>query len=345
MTRTRSTILVIGPARFAATAPFAGGLESFVGSLANGLRRKSHRVQLVAGVRPPDSTTAHRRDVPHSPAEAEADGEALRNAVGEVLDRYHVDVIHNNASSPQVLDFVDSVPNFEMTLHTPPLPDVVQALLRRPHLNLSTPSHSNASGWADQLGRPPDVILNGVDRTVFVPQEKGPPYLAWAGRIVREKGLHLAIQAASLLEMRLRIAGPIHDLDYFHTEIRPHLGGATTYEGHMSPPQLAELFGRATATLVTPLWPEPFGLVVVESLACGTPVAGFANGALGPGSPFPDELVAVTDDVSADALAGAVLRTLQVLPTQCRRASEPFDLRHVVSAYERRYGVNAAQPG
>jgi glycosyltransferase involved in cell wall biosynthesis len=333
------TVVLVGPARFSTVAPFAGGLESFVQTLGDGLRGRSHRIVTVAGVRPPSPSTEHRCDVAHSAAEAAADGEALRNAVADVLRRELVHVIHNNSSSPEVLDFVGAVPRFEMTLHTPPLPEVVRTLAATSAVSLSTPSHANATRWAEHLGRTPDVVHNGVDRTVFVPCAKDQPYLAWVGRIVPEKGLHLALKTAALLEMPLRIAGPIHDVRYFRREIEPFIGHGVSYEGHLGPPSLSRLLARATTTLVTPLWPEPFGLVVVESMASGTPVAAVGNGALGPGSAYPDDVVAVTPLADAAGLAGAVLRTLHVTATRCREASAPFDLRNVVSAYERRYGL------
>ncbi|MDV7269190.1 glycosyltransferase, partial [Rhodococcus oxybenzonivorans] len=76
------------------------------------------------------------------------------------------------------------------------------------------------------------------------------------------------------------LAGPISDAEYFDRMIRPRLGPEVTYLGHLAQPELAAAIGGAAATLVTPLWDEPYGLVVAESLACGTPVAAFARGGI-----------------------------------------------------------------
>ncbi len=102
----------------------------------------------------------------------------------------------------------------------------------------------------------------------------------WSGRIVPEKGTHLAVRAAALAGVPLRVAGPIMDVDYFEDQVRPWLTGDIEYVGHLRTDALVRLVGDACASLVTPCWEEPYGLVVAESLSCGTPVAGFARGAL-----------------------------------------------------------------
>ena len=88
------------------------------------------------------------------------------------------------------------------------------------------------------------------------------------------------VEAAQRAGRRLRLAGPISDTRYFEQQIAPSLGGLVHYEGHLHQHDLARLVGSCGATLVTPVWDEPYGLVVAESLACGTPVACFARGGI-----------------------------------------------------------------
>ena len=103
----------------------------------------------------------------------------------------------------------------------------------------------------------------------------------WFGRIAPEKGTHLAIDAAVLAGTGLRLAGPISDRAYFEAEIRPRLAlEGIEYVGHLTHAELVRFLGAASVALVTPCWDEPYGLVVAEALACGTPVCAFARGAL-----------------------------------------------------------------
>jgi glycosyltransferase involved in cell wall biosynthesis len=342
----RGSVVLVGPARFCVDPPFAGGLEAFVSTLASVLRRRGHDVVVVAGVRPAVRRD-RRRDVPSDAGEATADGVALRDAVAQVVHRADVQVIHNNSSAPQVLDLVGSVPTFETTLHTPPLAELRCLGALADEIGLCTPSPSNAEAWRHYLGVSPDVVSNGVDRSVFRPGRRGRPYLAWAGRIVAEKGLHVALDAAALLEMPLLFAGPVHDRDYFDALIVPRLGRHARYQGHLGPARLSRLLAGASATLVTPLWPEPFGLVVVESLACGTPVAALANGSLDHRSSgcFHEDVVASTTDLTAAGLAAAVLGVLGMPAHECRAATDRFDLEGMVSCYEQRYGLVPASSG
>ncbi|WP_156453647.1 glycosyltransferase, partial [Methylobacterium sp. CCH5-D2] len=77
----------------------------------------------------------------------------------------------------------------------------------------------------------------------------------------------------------LTLFGPVEEPDYWTQEIAPRLGGAIRYGGHLGGAALAREIGRASVFLFTPCWDEPFGLVAVEAMACGLPVAGFARGA------------------------------------------------------------------
>ncbi|WP_373461224.1 glycosyltransferase [Streptomyces sp. WY228] len=162
------------------------------------------------------------------------------------------------------------------------------------------------------------------------------PGLVWSGRIVPEKGTHLAIEAAELSGRRLRIAGPVGDADYFEAYVRPRLGRTITYEGHLHQPDLCALVGSSAAAVVTPCWDEPYGLVVAEALACGTPVCGFARGALPEiVTPACGRLVEPGDST---ALAKAVEPTIGLSRHDARRHAEASCSMDVMTArYERFY--------
>jgi glycosyltransferase involved in cell wall biosynthesis len=183
-----------------------------------------------------------------------------------------------------------------------------------------------------------DVILNGVDLAKFRyhPTPAAKPYLVWYGRIVPEKGLHFAIDAARLAGMTLRFAGPLLNSAYFDEEIRPRLGDDTLYEGHLSHEELSALIGGARAFLCTPCWEEPYGLVVAEALACGVPVAAFARGAI------PTILTAATGALAepddARSLADATREALTLRRADCRLRAETFcDAEVMVDGYEAIY--------
>jgi glycosyltransferase involved in cell wall biosynthesis len=137
----------------------------------------------------------------------------------------------------------------------------------------------------DKLG----VVHNGldVDSITYNPSPAGwnsQPYLAWLGKILPWKGLHLAIQAAKDSGQNLVFAGVMDSSDhesqtYFDTKIAPHIDDRQII--YLGPADLAlknKLLGNAYGFLSPILWDEPFGMVTIESLAAGTPVIGFARG-------------------------------------------------------------------
>jgi glycosyltransferase involved in cell wall biosynthesis len=76
------------------------------------------------------------------------------------------------------------------------------------------------------------------------------------------------------------VVGPVHDRAYFAREVAPRLRGSIRYAGHLDQAALSGVIGRASVAIVSPAWDEPFGLVAAEAMACGTPVAAYARGAL-----------------------------------------------------------------
>ena len=182
------------------------------------------------------------------------------------------------------------------------------------------------------------MIPNGIDldRFAFRPFADADPYLVWYGRIVPEKGLHLAMDAARQVGLPLRIAGPAHDEAYFRDEIGPRLGSYARYEGHLAHADLANLIGGARAFLCSPMWDEPYGLVVAEALACGVPVAAFARGAIPEIIDSRSGVLATPGD--SGSLALATLAAMQLDRRACRaRAFAICDAEKMIDGYEAIY--------
>jgi glycosyltransferase involved in cell wall biosynthesis len=156
------------------------------------------------------------------------------------------------------------------------------------------------------------------------------------GRIVPEKAPHLAVAAARIAGRPLQLVGPIHDQGYFDREIRPLLDDEVVYLGHLAVDDLAQVVGGAAVAIVTPAWDEPYGLVVAEALAAGTPVAAFARGGIPEILDASCGVLAPPDDVAA--LAIAVERAALLSRDDCqRRARSACSVATMAARYTEAY--------
>jgi UDP-glucose:tetrahydrobiopterin glucosyltransferase len=335
-------IALIGHLKYPISEPFAGGLEMHTHLLKKQLSARGHMVTLFAAegshgpsvltfTQPTSGLTGeHADDVDQIETQAY---EAMMDAV-EAGD---FDLIHFNALHPVPLlrSALLHIPMVAV-LHTPPFEPLASAVrLIQADRSVVAVSANLRSQW--DLDEQTQVIHNGIDLArfrFFASQER--KTAIWSGRIVPEKGPHLAIDAAEASDIPLDLAGPIIDLDYWAAYIAPRLGDHVRYIGHLEQTKLADAVGHAAVCICTPRWEEPFGLVVAEALACGTPVAGFRRGAL------PDILdpssgaLADADDVFG--LASAIKACLKLKRNDCRaRAERLFDAELMIDRYEALY--------
>ena len=351
----RLRICLVASSRFPVREPFAGGLEAHTHVLATELVRRGHEVALFAG---PGSDPL--LPVTELPVESFAVSETARADVaappdlwmaehhaylGLMLDlmrggRRRFDVIHNNSLHhlPVAMAASVGVP-MVTTLHTPPIPWLESAARFAPATSrFVAVSASTARAWRHAV--PSTTILNGVDTDLWRAGRGGGP-AAWWGRLVPEKAPHEAIDAARSAGVPIVLAGPAHDTAYFDAEVRPRLGHDVEYLGHLRQSELTELVGCSSVAIVTPRWDEPYGLVAAEGMACGTPVAAYARGAL---PEIVDERtgsLAAPGDVGA--LAQAVRQALTRDRGEVRRVAERrFAKDRMVDDYEDLYGDMAA---
>lgn len=310
-------IAVLAPYRHPLGQPHPGGLESHVWNLVVELRRRGHAVTLAApegsdfledspeALRYPRYIWPEHLPVSDSmfPEEVLAQElAAMRQTMSWLAEHAgEFDVIHNHTLHPEPLRWAGRLGTpLVTTFHTPPLPEMLEAMrglspVASRSLRCVAVSGHTARAWRRQ-GVDVDVIRNGVDTTAWT-FGAGGPRLCWFGRIVPEKGPHIALRVAELLEMPLVLAGPIGSTDYASAQILPRvtdLSGASegfrgtdddepgaVYLGALTQQELARLVGSSACTVITPLWDEPFGLVAAESLAVGTPVVALRRGGLG----------------------------------------------------------------
>lgn len=347
-------IALLASARHAIRRPYAGGLEALTHQLAVELRRRGHEVRLFASG-DSDPTLGTTAIVPRA-GSFELTDAARRDPsmVAEpFLEEHHaylaamlrlgadrdVDVIHNHSLHYLPIAMAPSLQAPVLTtLHTPPTPWLEGAMATLPADSTATfvsVSATNARAWprADLIRR---VVHNGIPLGEWPLREGTGDHVAWMGRVTPEKAPHLALDAAALAGVPIVLAGPIGDATYVAREVVPRLGPGARWAGHLDTGELAELVGTARACLVTPAWEEPYGLVVSEALACGTPVVGFARGAL-PELVDPSCGVLVPPD-DVEALAAAIPLVDDIDPAACRdRVEREGSIELMTDLYEEVY--------
>jgi glycosyltransferase involved in cell wall biosynthesis len=181
------------------------------------------------------------------------------------------------------------------------------------------------------------VVYNGIDIAKFKFNSQPKDYFAWIGRVSPEKGIENAIKVAKKLGIKLLMAGQIQEMrkEYFEKTIKPQLSEKIKYLGEIPEEKLSDFYRGARALLYPIEWEEPFGLVMAEAMACGTPVIVFDRGSA-------KEVVedGVTGFVVKDneEMMKAIKKVDKIDRKKCReRVEKYFTYQRMVSDYEKIY--------
>jgi glycosyltransferase involved in cell wall biosynthesis len=321
--------------------PTYGGTELVVSLLTDELVRRGHEVTLFASG---DSISLAKLESVH-PQALRLDSSIKEPAIYEMLQLSQAyeradefDVIHSHMGCA-ALPYTRLVKTPTVhTLHgifTPDNEKMFGHARNQPYISISN-SQRDARVGLNYVA----TVYNGinVDSYVFHPTAQEPPYLVFLGRISPEKGTHLAIEIAKRAGWHLKIAGKIDvvDVEYYEEQIKPHIDGKQIeYLGEANHVQKNMLMGGAVATLFPITWREPFGLVMVESMASGTPVIAMN---LGSASEVIDHGKTGFLCNSVDECVQAVHQVSQLDRQSCRdHVLRNFSVQRMVDGYEAVY--------
>ncbi|WP_420457539.1 glycosyltransferase family 4 protein [Rubrivirga sp.] len=312
-----------------------GGIERIIDMLARGLEDRGHRVTLFAHR---DSDTAGRL-VPYAGERPGHPVDVARNTLSiSRLLATRPDVVHSFGRLATLLPLLPTaIPKVMSYQREPTLSQVRRAarLARRGTLAFTGCAEHIAAQMRPVA--PSYAVFNGVplDTYTFRDRVEDDAPLVFLGRVERIKGAHTAIDVAEKSGRRLVIAGNVSDDAYFDAEVRPRLSDRIEYVGPVDDVQKNELLGGALAFLMPIEWEEPFGIVMAEALACGTPVVGTPRGSV------PEVVLdGVTGFIrpTVAGLAQAVGQVAGLDRAACRADCEArFSDRAIVDAYEALY--------
>ena len=314
-----------------------GGIERVIYLLVEGLKARGHEVVLFAH---PESDVSCEF-VPYPRAMSQSLGDLAMNAsaIARTLLRRPVDVIHSFGRIAAMVPLAFTSARKFMSYQRPITPASIRQARRIFGDRLEfTACGAHMIDPVRHLGRW-HVVYNAVPTTTFrfVPSVPDDAPVAFLGRFDPEKGAHLAIEAALRAGRRIVVAGNVGThRDYFESQVKPLFEReGVTYIGPVDDAAKNQLLGNSAAFLMPVVWDEPFGIVMAEALACGTPVIGFRRGSV-------PEIVRdgltgwIVDDVAG--MVDALGKVGELDRAACRRDAEArFGGDSVVNAYEALY--------
>jgi glycosyltransferase involved in cell wall biosynthesis len=329
-----------------------GGTERVVAALCDALVDSGHDVTLYAAGE--SVTRAKLHEVVPAPLRTRMSRQELIDVaphihlrvLAEFFRDADFDVIHSHvdvwAMPFAAVSSIPTVTTLHGRLDLPMLPPVLGMYPDLPLVSISDAQRCPLAGLQlNWVG----TVHHGLALDEYLQQPRTPgDHLVFAGRVCPEKGLDTAIAVARRCGRPLQIAAKVDplDLEYFESTIDPLLGDDTLFLGEIGEDRKPSFFAGAAATLFPIDWPEPFGIVMLESLAAGTPVLALRRGSV------PELLVdGVTGFVcdTVDELVDAVGRVGEIDPEDCREHARAFSpqvmARRYVELYEEIVGREA----
>ncbi|HEY6968731.1 MAG TPA: glycosyltransferase family 4 protein [Candidatus Angelobacter sp.] len=319
-------IALVAPPFIAVPPRKYGGTELFVAELAKGLQARGIEVVLYANgasTAPVETRWIYEKEDWPIAGAVEASLKALSHSCWAVKDASReADLIHLNSAPGISYSHFVSQP-FVYTVHhafEQALTDYYRTL---PDVYYVTISDFQRRQLPMQHMR---TIHHGVDFNLYTMGTGKRSYLAFLGRLAPTKGTHLAIEIAQQAGIPLKIAGEIQPLykEYWEKQVKPHVDGKLIqYIGEVGPTEKAELLGNATAMLFPIQWNEPFGLVMIEAMACGTPVLAMPGGSV--------------EEIVKEGVGGHVRRSVKELADCARNLA--LDVQAVRAYAEQNFSV------
>jgi glycosyltransferase involved in cell wall biosynthesis len=329
---------MVAPPWYSVPPDAYGGIEEVVANLTRVLVERGHRVTLIGAGEDDTPATFHRTyEQPPSERLGEPVPEVLHAAAAaQLLADLDVDLVHDHSLAGPLTAAGRSEPTV-VTMHGPVGGEMAD-YFRRLGETISLVAISDA-----QRELAPDMnwvatVHNGIDVDSFPFQEHKEDWLLFVGRFSPDKGAHLAIDAARAAGRYIVLAGKAsepNEKQYFEQEIRHRLGDDATYIGELDASAKRDLYAKAACLLFPIRWPEPFGMVMIEAMACGTPVIAFPFGSVPEVIEDGRTGFIVRDE---DAAVKALARLDHLERTQIRRSFERrFSARRMATEYIQLY--------